>query len=118
MVSHKPFQHSCLETPGLIIYQRRSKKGDSIPNVEVFEDSPGNKISLAKELASGKGLIIGVPAAFSPGCSDTHIPGYIASDKLKDAGQGLRRVRQRCLCVRVEYENITQSEVQTDPSIA
>ncbi len=63
------------------------KVGDSIPNVDLFEDSPGNKVNLAKELSSGKGVIIGVPAAFSPSCSDTHIPGYIASDKLKSAGK-------------------------------
>jgi len=41
------------------------KVGDSIPSVELFEGSPGNKVNLAKELASGKGLVIGVPAAFS-----------------------------------------------------
>jgi 2-Cys peroxiredoxin 5 len=58
-----------------------------VPNVDLFEDSPGNKVNLANELASGKGVIIGVPAAFSPGCSDSHIPGYLASDKLKDAGK-------------------------------
>jgi len=63
------------------------KQGDSIPDVDLFEDSPGNKVNLSKELATGKGVIIGVPAAFSPSCSDTHIPGYIASDKLKSAGK-------------------------------
>jgi len=63
------------------------KEGDSIPNIDLGEDSPGTKINLSKELSSGKGLIIGVPAAFSPSCSDTHIPGYIASDKLKSAGK-------------------------------
>ncbi|KAK5049578.1 hypothetical protein LTR84_004507 [Exophiala bonariae] len=63
------------------------KQGDSVPNVDLFEDSPGNKVNLADELSSGKGLIIGVPAAFSPGCSDSHIPGYLSSDKLKSAGK-------------------------------
>lgn len=58
-----------------------------VPDVEVFEDSPGNKINLSKELAQGKGLIIGVPAAFSPGCSDSHIPGYLADARTKDAGK-------------------------------
>lgn len=38
--------------------------GDSIPDVELVEDSPGNKVSILKEL-KGKGIIIGVPAAFS-----------------------------------------------------
>ena len=39
--------------------------GDRIPDLDVLvEDSPGNKVNLSKEL-KGKGLIIGVPAAFS-----------------------------------------------------
>lgn len=41
------------------------KAGDSIPNVDLVEGSPGDKVNLSKELASGKGLIIGVPAAYS-----------------------------------------------------
>lgn len=40
------------------------KVGDAIPNVELMESSPGNKINLAQEL-KGKGLVIGVPAAYS-----------------------------------------------------
>jgi len=61
--------------------------GDKIPSVEVFEGGPGTKVNLATELASGKGLIIGVPAAFSPSCSATHVPGYINSSKLSSAGK-------------------------------
>lgn len=45
------------------------KEGDSIPSTPLVESSPGEKIDLSQELSSGKGLIIGVPAAFSPGCS-------------------------------------------------
>lgn len=40
------------------------KAGDSIPDIDLVEASPGNKVNLAKEL-QGKGLVIGVPAAFS-----------------------------------------------------
>ena len=40
------------------------KVGDKIPDVDLFEASPGDKVNLSKEL-KGKGLIIGVPAAFS-----------------------------------------------------
>ncbi|CAD0055793.1 unnamed protein product [Aureobasidium pullulans] len=43
------------------------------------------KVSIPK-LLKGKGLIIGVPAAFSPSCSESHIPGYINYKNLKDAG--------------------------------
>lgn len=41
------------------------KVGDSIPSVELTEGNPGGKVNLATELASGEGIIIGVPAAFS-----------------------------------------------------
>lgn len=41
------------------------KAGDALPDIDVLvENSPGNKVNLAKEL-KGKGLIIGTPAAFS-----------------------------------------------------
>lgn len=45
----------------------RVQVGDTIPDLNVLtENSPGNKINLAEELKErGKGLIIGVPAAFS-----------------------------------------------------
>lgn len=40
--------------------------GDSIPNLDVLtEGSPANKVNLSKELAASKGLLIGVPGAFS-----------------------------------------------------
>ncbi|KAL8969404.1 MAG: hypothetical protein Q9183_002009 [Haloplaca sp. 2 TL-2023] len=60
--------------------------GDRVPEIELVEGSPGNKVNLAKEL-KGKGVIIGVPAAFSPACSASHIPGYLNSPSLKSAGQ-------------------------------
>ena len=63
------------------------KVGDAIPDVELHESSPGNKVSIAQALkGKSKGLVIGVPAAFSPSCSEKHIPGYINYEGLKDAG--------------------------------
>ena len=53
-----------------------SNVGDAIPDIEVQEGSPGNQISIAKELR-GKALIVGVPGAFSPACSESHMTGYI-----------------------------------------
>ncbi|KAI8938946.1 hypothetical protein NX059_004798 [Plenodomus lindquistii] len=61
--------------------------GDKLPNADLVEGSPGNKVNLAHELGSGKGLVIGVPAAFSPSCSENHIPAYINSSKLRNAGK-------------------------------
>jgi 2-Cys peroxiredoxin 5 len=41
------------------------QKGDAIPDLDcLVENSPGNKINLAKEIKN-KGVIIGTPAAFS-----------------------------------------------------
>ena len=46
--------------------------GDPIPDLELVEGSPGNKVNLAKEL-KGKGIVIGVPAAFSTSPSIPYI---------------------------------------------
>lgn len=51
--------------------------GDKIPAVNLYEGSPGNTFNIAEEAAKGKALIIGVPGAFSPACSSSHVPGYL-----------------------------------------
>lgn len=55
----RPFRPFSTTRPALV------KVGDPIPSTSLVEDSPGNKVNLAEELAEGDGLIIGVPAAFS-----------------------------------------------------
>ncbi|GBP53017.1 Peroxiredoxin-5, mitochondrial [Eumeta japonica] len=63
------------------------KVGDALPNVDLFEDSPANKVNIC-DLSKGKKVIIfGVPGAFTPGCSQTHLPGYVEnSAKLRNDG--------------------------------
>ncbi|EAZ63834.1 putative thioredoxin peroxidase [Scheffersomyces stipitis CBS 6054] len=51
--------------------------GAKIPSTIVYENSPGNQVNLAEEVAEGKSIIIGVPGAFSPACSSSHVPGFI-----------------------------------------
>ena len=47
--------------------------GDKLPDLDLVEGSPGNKVNLSRDLR-GKALIIGVPAAFSTfECSISHI---------------------------------------------
>ncbi|KAG2735155.1 hypothetical protein G9P44_001369 [Scheffersomyces stipitis] len=46
--------------------------GAKIPSTIVYENSPGNQVNLAEEVAEGKSIIIGVPGAFSPACSSSH----------------------------------------------
>ncbi|XP_033226466.1 peroxiredoxin-5, mitochondrial [Belonocnema kinseyi] len=61
--------------------------GDKLPSVDLFENSPVNKVNLAVEGAGKKIIVFAVPGAFTPGCSKTHLPGYVqkASD-LKSKG--------------------------------
>ncbi|OWF44860.1 peroxiredoxin-5, mitochondrial-like [Mizuhopecten yessoensis] len=63
------------------------KVGDSLPDVDLYENEPGNKVNAAKQFATGKHVIFGVPGAFTPGCSKTHLPEYVRDfDKLKGKG--------------------------------
>ena len=75
-----------------------------VPDVTLFEDSPGGKVSLTS-LCAGKKVVrlhgshpilrldipkvvvFGVPGAFTPGCSKTHLPGYVAkAEEMKAKG--------------------------------
>lgn len=61
------------------------KAGASVPSVPLFETSPDDKVDLGK--LQGKAIIIGVPAAFSPACSGSHIPGFLSHwQKYHDKG--------------------------------
>uniref|UniRef100_A0A673VGF0 Peroxiredoxin-5 n=2 Tax=Suricata suricatta TaxID=37032 RepID=A0A673VGF0_SURSU len=63
------------------------KVGDAIPSVVVFEGEPGNKVNLAELFKGKKGVLFGVPGAFTPGCSKTHLPGFVEqAEALKAKG--------------------------------
>jgi len=53
------------------------KVGDKLPSVDLFEDNPGKKVNIADAVKGKRVVIFGVPGAFTPGCSKTHLPGYI-----------------------------------------
>lgn len=60
-----------------------------MPSVDLFEDSPANKVNIS-EIASGKKVVLfAVPGAFTPGCSKTHLPGYVQNaEKMRSDGVG------------------------------
>jgi peroxiredoxin 5 len=61
--------------------------GDAIPSATLHENSPGTKHETAALFGQGKHLLFGVPGAFTPGCSNTHLPGYLADfDKWQSKG--------------------------------
>ncbi|XP_053134118.1 peroxiredoxin-5, mitochondrial [Hemicordylus capensis] len=63
------------------------KVGDKLPNVEVYEGDPGTKVNVASLFKGKKGILFGVPGAFTPGCSKTHLPGYVEkAGQLKGKG--------------------------------
>jgi glutaredoxin/glutathione-dependent peroxiredoxin len=66
--------------------------GDRVPDVEVFtmgEDAPAAQSS-SSLLGIGRVVLIGVPGAFTRGCSRVHLPGYISRlDELHASGVGL-----------------------------
>jgi len=61
--------------------------GDNLPSVDLFENTPTEKVNLADAARSKKIIVFGVPGAFTPGCSKTHLPGYIQkANYLKSQG--------------------------------
>lgn len=64
--------------------------------MDLFENDPGTKVNLADLTKSGKFIVFGVPGAFTPGCSKTHLPGYVSkAEELK--GKGIKEI----ICVAV-----------------
>lgn len=63
------------------------KVGDSLPEALLHEHTPQTKVNLLEEIKDKKVLIFAVPGAFTPGCSVTHLPGYLEREKeLKSKG--------------------------------
>jgi peroxiredoxin len=72
--------------------------GDTVPDVtlKAVTSQGVEDVSTAALLGSGKVVLFGVPAAFSPTCSDYHLPGFVMrADEL--AAKGADRV----VCVSV-----------------
>ncbi|XP_077792005.1 peroxiredoxin-5, mitochondrial-like [Podarcis muralis] len=63
------------------------KAGDKLPSVEVYEGDPGNKVNVVSLFTGKTEILFGVPGASTPGCSKTHLPGYVEkAGQLKGKG--------------------------------
>ncbi len=63
--------------------------GDRIPNVAMNEMGDDGPVELSsEELFSGKKVVLfALPGAFTPTCSKSHLPGFVAhADKIKAKG--------------------------------
>ncbi len=52
--------------------------GDAIPSGDLQENSPKTRHDPASIFGSGRHILFGVPGAFTPGCTMTHLPGYVS----------------------------------------
>src|ERR1700683_2424281 len=72
--------------------------GDKVPDVKVwtFGDKGPEATTSAEVLGRGKVVLFGVPGAFTPTCSDHHLPGFVLrADELRAKGA------DRVVCVSV-----------------
>jgi len=72
--------------------------GDRIPDVQLklVDGQSTEVVSTGELLGKGRVVLFGVPAAFSPTCSDTHLPGFVVrSDEI--LGRGVDKI----FCVAV-----------------
>ena len=73
--------------------------GDRIPDIKVQVPGPDGRpadASTTELLGSGKVVLFGVPGAFTPTCSDHHLPGFVIRyEDLVEAGA------DRVYCVSV-----------------
>jgi peroxiredoxin len=67
------------------------KVGDKIPDVQLSMMTSGGPkaISSIEALAKGRVVVFAVPGAFTPTCSDHHLPGFILrADEIRAKGVG------------------------------
>ena len=72
--------------------------GDKVPDVKVwtFGDKGPEATTSAEVLGQGKVVLFGVPGAFTPTCSDHHLPGFVLrAEELRAKGA------DRVVCVSV-----------------
>jgi peroxiredoxin len=65
------------------------KVGDRIPEatLAVMEDGAPKEVSTAEMFGGKRVALFAVPGAFTPTCSQAHLPGFVANaDKLKEKG--------------------------------
>lgn len=51
--------------------------GDTLPDVEVLEANPSQKVSTGQIFAGKRCVLFGVIGAFTSGCSKVHLTGYV-----------------------------------------
>jgi len=82
------------------------KKGDKLPETELFYLDQNNDVRKINtlDLCKGKIIILGMPGAFTKTCSAIHLPGYIKNYEL--AGKkGITKI----VCISVNDPNVMKA---------
>ena len=61
--------------------------GDKLPEIEVTITSPISKVKVTDLFKGKRGILFGLPGAFTPTCSSTHLPEFVR-DHEKWVGRG------------------------------
>ena len=87
---------------------------ERIPQAAVWlaTEQGGQKIATGDYFAGRKILLFGLPGAFTPTCSEIHLPGYIAKAKALRAA-GVDAIA--CLAVRIEQSGSPVDEIGRRP---
>ena len=62
---------------------------DTVPSskVKIVVGGEASEVDTAEFFANGKSVIFGLPGAFTPTCSQAHLPGFVVSaDSIKEKG--------------------------------
>ena len=93
------------------------KVGETIPAVDitVIDQSGQNTVSAEKFFAGKKAVLMALPGAFTPTCSEAHLPGYVvAADEIKAKGVDV----VACLSVNDSFVMTAWQQAQNAEHIA
>ena len=69
---------------------RSFRIGEKLPTICLYEDSPDTSVNLQELFKGKKGVLFSVVGAFTPGCTQSHIPEYLDHfEKFKEEGYDL-----------------------------
>lgn len=67
-----------LKVLGRAMSSQAVRAGDPLPRVALFSNSPSHKIDPHEHFGKyQRSILVGVPGAFTPGCTQHHLPSYL-----------------------------------------
>ncbi|XP_054612036.1 peroxiredoxin-5, mitochondrial [Dunckerocampus dactyliophorus] len=77
LIKRTRFDHCARRIHSSVLLKMPIQVGERLPAVQVHEGEPGNTVAMDQLFKGKKGVLFAVPGAFTPGCSKTHLPGFV-----------------------------------------